>query len=145
MAQPSTTRNGYAAFEHHLNLPQLELENATATIMVGSVDASVSPVRRYPDHVGAELNSHGGSTTMALDAAYEYAMIVVSGEVLVDNKMLKPGQLAYLVVGHDECDFTTTASSEEILVGGVPFEEKILMWWNFVARSQHEIAEAWLH
>ena len=72
-------------------------------------------------------------------------MIVVSGEVLVDNKMLKPGQLAYLVVGHDECDFTTTASSKAILVDGVPFAEKILMWWNFVACTQHEIAEAWLH
>jgi hypothetical protein len=29
-----------------------------------------------------------------------------------------------------------------ILVGGVPFDEKIVMWWNFVAGSQKEITEA---
>ena len=33
-----------------------------------------------------------------------------------------------------------------LLLGGVPFEERILMWWNFVARDMSEIRaarEAW--
>jgi quercetin 2,3-dioxygenase len=29
-----------------------------------------------------------------------------------------------------------------LLLGGVPFEEELLMWWNFVARSRDEIEEA---
>lgn len=29
-----------------------------------------------------------------------------------------------------------------LLIGGPPFPEKILMWWNFVARTQEEIAHA---
>ena len=29
-----------------------------------------------------------------------------------------------------------------LLIGGPPFPETILMWWNFVARSPDEIAEA---
>jgi hypothetical protein len=28
------------------------------------------------------------------------------------------------------------------VVGGVPFGERLLMWWNFVARSGEEIARA---
>ena len=29
-----------------------------------------------------------------------------------------------------------------MLLGGEPFEEEIVMWWNFVGRSQEEIEEA---
>ena len=29
-----------------------------------------------------------------------------------------------------------------MLIGGPPFPETILMWWNFVARTQEEIAQA---
>jgi redox-sensitive bicupin YhaK (pirin superfamily) len=27
-----------------------------------------------------------------------------------------------------------------LLVGGTPFEEQIVMWWNFVGRSRDEVA-----
>jgi hypothetical protein len=30
-----------------------------------------------------------------------------------------------------------------MLIGGVPFDERLFMWWNFVARSQDEISDAW--
>jgi hypothetical protein len=29
-----------------------------------------------------------------------------------------------------------------MLLGGVPFESEIHMWWNFVARSRNEIDQA---
>ena len=29
-----------------------------------------------------------------------------------------------------------------MLLGGEPFEEEIVMWWNFVGRSQEEIEQA---
>jgi redox-sensitive bicupin YhaK (pirin superfamily) len=144
VAQPSATRNGEAAFEHHDDLPRLELKDATATVIVGDFDTTVAPVRRDTNHVGVELNFHGGTTTVALDPTYEYAIIVATGELLVDNHKVIPGQLGYLDAGRDECEFTTRGPCKAILVGGAPFEEKILMWWNFVARTQGEIAEAWL-
>ena len=30
-----------------------------------------------------------------------------------------------------------------VLLGGEPFEEPIIMWWNFVARNRDEIDEAY--
>jgi hypothetical protein len=30
-----------------------------------------------------------------------------------------------------------------MLVGGTPFDERLFMWWNFVARTQDEISAAW--
>ena len=29
-----------------------------------------------------------------------------------------------------------------MLLGGAPFDEQVLMWWNFVARDNDEIVEA---
>jgi hypothetical protein len=29
-----------------------------------------------------------------------------------------------------------------MLLGGEPFEEELLMWWNFIGRSQQDIAQA---
>lgn len=34
MAQPEATRHGPAAFEHHAQLPRVELDNAVATVLV---------------------------------------------------------------------------------------------------------------
>ena len=30
-----------------------------------------------------------------------------------------------------------------MLLGGEPFADPIIMWWNFVARTQQEIEDAW--
>jgi hypothetical protein len=35
-----------------------------------------------------------------------------------------------------------TVTGPAKLIGGPPFPENILMWWNFVARAQEEIAQA---
>jgi hypothetical protein len=34
------------------------------------------------------------------------------------------------------------AGARLLLIGGEPFEERIVMWWNFVGRSHDEIAQA---
>jgi hypothetical protein len=30
-----------------------------------------------------------------------------------------------------------------LLLGGIPFDETLVMWWNFVARTQDEISDAY--
>ena len=44
--------------------------------------------------------------------------------------------------GATEHCFTSRAGGRLLLVGGPPFPEKILMWWNFVARTPQEIVDA---
>ena len=34
------------------------------------------------------------------------------------------------------------AGARLLLLGGTPFEEPLVMWWNFVGRSHEEIAAA---
>lgn len=143
VAQPSTTRDGDAGFEHYEALPKFEVSNLTATVLVGSLGQSHSPARRDSEFVGVELDFHGGPVTLDLQPNYEYALIVANGSVWADGTVVQPGQLAYLGAGREECRFETQRPGRAMLIGGVPFDERLFMWWNFVARTQDEISDAW--
>lgn len=139
VAQPSATRDGPPAFEHHAELPQLELDNAQATVLVGEMGSARSGARRDTEHVGVDLDLRGGSATLPLDPAFEYALVVMAGAVEVEGQEATPGHLIYLGAGRDELSLGTTERSRLLLLGGAPFEERLLMWWNFVARTKEEV------
>jgi hypothetical protein len=50
--------------------------------------------------------------------------------------------LYYLGTHRTEVTVTSTAGAGCLLIGGPPFPETILMWWNFVARTPDEIRDA---
>ncbi len=146
LAQPSSTREGAAAFEHHGTLPTVELgRGAVATVVVGELGGVASPARRDTDHVGIDLDLRPSGTRenfVALRPDYEYAIVVLQGSVATGGSVIEPGHLAYLGEGRDELALSTTEPSRALLIGGRPFEEPVLMWWNFVARAQDEITDA---
>ena len=144
VAQPSATRDGAAAFEHHVELPKVDLEGCVATVHVGELQGATSSARRDTDHLGIELDMHGPATVVPLDAGWEHALVVLAGALLVDGLVVEPGHLAYLGLGRDECRLQANEPTRALLIGGIPFEEPILMWWNFVARTQAEITAAYL-
>ena len=143
VAQPSATRDGDSAFEHHAELPRVDLDGATATVLVGEFAGATSPARRDTDHVGVELALRPGPTTLPLDPGYEHGLIVVDAPVTADGAPLPPGAIAYLPTGSDDVGLTVGAPTRALLIGGVPFPEEIEMWWNFVARSHEELEAAW--
>jgi redox-sensitive bicupin YhaK (pirin superfamily) len=148
VAQPERTRHGEPAFEHHAELPVLELGGAVATVIVGAFAAGESPARRDTDHVGVELSLRdaGATAVVPLRREHEYGLIVLDGAVDVEGTVVEPGALAYLGTGRDELGLSTPRGARALLLGGVPFGEDILMWWNFVARTTDEVdaaAAAW--
>jgi quercetin 2,3-dioxygenase len=143
VAQPSATREGAPAFEHHAELPSVELASGVATVLVGELDGAASPARHDTDHAGVDLDLRPGPTsTVPLRPDHEHALVVVTGAVEVDGAVVEPGHLAYLGVGRDELGITAPVATRAVLVGGVPFDEPVLMWWNFVARTRDEIVRA---
>ncbi len=139
VAQPSVTRHGPPDFEHHAELPLVELDHCGATVLVGELAASKSAARRDTDHVGVDLDLRGGTTTVPLDPEFEYALVVMSGAIRADGAGAAPGHLVYLGAGRDELGLSTGGQSRVLLLGGPPFQERLLMWWNFVARSRDEV------
>jgi redox-sensitive bicupin YhaK (pirin superfamily) len=143
VALPSSTRHGPSAFEHHGELPKFEMPNAEATVLVGTVGDTTSSARHDSEAAGVELKLKRGEHVVPLQKDFEHAMVVTRGEVVVDDTLVTPGHLAYLGLGRDEIRLTTSEESVAMLLGGVPFDETIMMWWNFVARTQEEISAAY--
>ncbi len=142
VAQPSHTRDGAPGFEHHGELAKVELQRAVATVLVGELAGVASAARRDTDHSGIDLDLPPGRVTLPLRGDHEHALVVLDGAVLIDGAALTPGRLAYLGLGRDEIGLTTEAPARALLIGGVPFDEPVIMWWNFVARTRDEVIAA---
>ncbi len=142
VAQPEATRHGDPAFEHHPELPVADLGPGSATVLVGSFGGATSPARRDTDLVGADLDLVAGASVLPLEPRFEHALVVFDGAVDVGGQRVEPGHLAYLGTGRDECGLVTTGPTRALLIGGVPFESPVLMWWNYVARTKAEVVAA---
>lgn len=142
VAQPDRTRHGAPAFEHHAEVPAVELGHGTATVLVGTFAGVTSPARRDTDHHGVDLDLRAGTTTVPLQPGHEHGLVVVRGRVVVDGHEVTPGVLAFLAPGRDELAITVAEPVRAVLLGGTPFEARPLMWWNFVARTREEVTAA---
>ncbi|MFE6887302.1 pirin family protein [Streptomyces sp. NPDC057694] len=143
VALPDAHRHTDPLFEHHGTLPTATAPGLTATVILGSLDGSVSPGTTYTPLVGADLSLIGGADVrIPLEPDFEYAVLSMSGETHVDDVPLLPGSLLYLGCGRTELPVRAASDAGLMLLGGEPFEEELVMWWNFVGRSQDEIAQA---
>lgn len=148
VAQPEATRHGAPAFEHHGDLPRLELGHGDATVLIGAFTDATSPARRDTDHFGVELRLRPGATTLPVEPGHEHALVVLDGQVRIEGTAqvtgatVVPGKLAYLQPGCDEVTFSVDEDTIAMFIGGTPFEAKVSMWWNFVGRDHDEITAA---
>jgi redox-sensitive bicupin YhaK (pirin superfamily) len=142
VAQPESTRHGAPAFEHREALPMTEVPGAAVTVLVGEYLDVGSPARTDTVHVGAELYVPEGRATLPLDPDHEYALVVLDGAASVGPHQITPGHLGYVGTGRDELPIDVDAPARLLLLGGEPFPDPILMWWNYVARERDEITRA---
>jgi redox-sensitive bicupin YhaK (pirin superfamily) len=147
IALPEHARHGEARFEHHAALPPVPARvgnpAADVTVVVGELAGARSPARVHTPLLAAEVRLPGaGGHRLALDATFEHGVLVLSGAADVAGEALAPGSLLYLGPGRDELAITSTAPARLFVLGGEPFDEPLVMWWNFVGRSHEEIAQA---
>jgi redox-sensitive bicupin YhaK (pirin superfamily) len=142
IALPEHARHGEARFDHHDRVPRWERDGLSATVVVGQFDDVRSPVPVHTPLVGAELRlGPGGAGSLPLQRDFEYAVLVLSGDAEVDGAPLDHGSLLYLDRGRTGLSVRGTPGARLFLLGGEPFTEPLVMWWNFVGRSHEEIAE----
>jgi redox-sensitive bicupin YhaK (pirin superfamily) len=143
VALPERDRNAAAAWEHHDELPALVDSGMRATVIMGSVAGAMSPGHAYSPLVGADIAlADGADALLPLEADFEHAVLVMSGWAEVDGVRLSPGAMLYLGCGRRDLRVRSEPGARVLLLGGEPFEEKIVMWWNFVARTNDEILVA---
>jgi quercetin 2,3-dioxygenase len=92
--------------------------------------------------VGADIVAGAdGEADVLLDPRFEHAVVLIDGDVALGEYTLEPSTLYYLGTGREAARLTARAGSRLMLLGGQPFAERILMWWNFVGRTPEEIAQ----
>ncbi|MDX6356827.1 MAG: quercetin 2,3-dioxygenase [Streptomyces sp.] len=144
VALPDAHRHRAPAFEHHAELPEITGGNGLhATVILGELDGAQSPGSIYSPLVGADLTLAAGTAArLPLQPDFEYAVLTMSGEPEVDGVRLAPGSMLYLGCGRAALPLAADTDSTLMLLGGEPFEERLVMWWNFVGRSADDIVAA---
>jgi redox-sensitive bicupin YhaK (pirin superfamily) len=143
VALPDAARTVTPAWEHHANLPVQRDHGMTATVILGDLGGATSPGQVHSPLVGVDIGlAPGADALVPLEAQFEHAALIMSGSAEVDGAHLTPGSMIYLGCARRDLELASTAGARVLLIGGVPFEEEIVMWWNFVARSNDEIVTA---
>ncbi|MEU1286115.1 pirin family protein [Kitasatospora sp. NPDC005856] len=144
VALPEEHRHTGRDFRHHAPAP-VTLDGGEARVFLGTLAGDTSPVPTFTPLLGAELTLRPHATvTLTVDPAFEHGLLVDSGEVRLLDAPLRPAELGYVAPGHRTLTLTNTSEADArlVLLGGTPFEEQIVMWWNFIGRSHEDIARA---
>ncbi|MFJ7956870.1 pirin family protein [Streptomyces sp. NPDC096319] len=144
VALPEEHRNAARDFQHHAP-GTVRVDGADVRVFLGSLAGSTSPVRTFTPLLGAELLIDPGATvTLRTDPGFEHGLLVDQGEILLSGTLLRPAELGYAGPGAETLTLTNTSDTpaRAVLLGGTPFEEEIVMWWNFIGRSHEDIVEA---
>ncbi|MER8182326.1 pirin family protein [Kitasatospora sp. NPDC094015] len=148
VALPDAHRHTAPTFEHHPDLPHVTAAGLDARLILGELDGTRSPGTTYSPLMGADLTlTEGSDVRLPLERDFEYAVLTMDGLTEVDGVRLAPGSMLYLGSGRTELPLRALADGSLLLLGGEPFEERIVMWWNFIGRTDEEIRqarEAWM-
>jgi redox-sensitive bicupin YhaK (pirin superfamily) len=140
VALPHAVRDMPPAFAHHGDLPVVRDGELSATVLMGPVAGVTAPAACHTPLAGAEirLGAPGGGS-LPLEPSFEYAVLALDGAVTVDDRTVRQGPLLYL--GSGRSSVRLDGAGRVLLLGGEPFEERLVMWWNFVARDHDEIVQ----
>jgi len=146
IALPEPDRFTEPRFAHHADLPVLYEGRARVTVVIGEYRGEQSPAEVFTPLAGLEVAVPGGDDlVLPVREDFEYAVVAVDGSAVVAGALIAPGLLAHLPAGLSEIRLSPAGGRRHarfFVLGGVPFAERLLMWWNFVGRSGEEIARA---
>lgn len=138
------TRNQAPAFEHQADLPKVQTKDFQATVLAGEFLGKTAKTKIFSELVGVELRLPAWTDAkIPVRTDFEYGVLNLEGSASIAGNNLPISDLAYFEPGNQEILIQTENSPATVmLLGGVPFPEKILMWWNFIGRNHADIAQA---
>lgn len=145
LALPEDVRHSTGrGFEHFVPEP-VEIAGGSALVFLGSLLGSRSPVSTYTPLVGAELRlAPGAETDLEVDPGFEHGLLVDTGEsVTLEGVHVPKDAVGYTGVGSETLRIANGGDEPArlVLLGGAPFGEEVVMWWNFLGRSTEEIRQ----
>jgi redox-sensitive bicupin YhaK (pirin superfamily) len=142
VALPGADRDTGRDFTHYVPEPR-SVAGATLRVFLGELDGDRSPVRTFTPLLGAQIDlDPASSLTLEVDPAFEHGVLLDQGGVEVAGTPLAVADLAFQAAGSDRLEVVNRGQrpARVLLLGGPPFPEQLVMWWNFVGRSHEDIA-----
>jgi redox-sensitive bicupin YhaK (pirin superfamily) len=139
-ALPDAHRHAAPFFERYVP-PVIEHQGAQVSVFLGSLLGQTSTARAFSPIVGAQLDLPANTEiAIPVDPAFEHGVLVDSGEVSIDDETVPEHALGYRAPGANTLVLAAGAEPARVLlIGGTPFGEQIVMWWNFIGRSHDEV------
>ena len=138
---PEHAKHSERRFEHY-EPPTVRLPAGTVRVFLGELAGSASPVRTHTPLLGAEVHlAAGASWPVEVDPGFEHGVLVDAGTITLDGVPVAADELATVEAGPARLTLTNTgdAAARLVLLGGEPFEESVVMWWNFIGRTHDDI------
>ena len=138
---PEEKKDLVREFQHHVP-DTLEDDGVKARVLIGSLGGAASPIRTETPLMGAEIVLAPGTTwETEVKPGFEHGVLVDTGVVDFDGVRLDNSVLGVrdAGLGHLRLSNPTDAPARIMLLGGEPFDEGIVMWWNFIGRSHDDI------
>jgi quercetin 2,3-dioxygenase len=142
VALPDSDRDTGRDFAHYVPQPR-SVGGATRRVFLGELEGDRSPVHTFTPLLGAQLDLEpGADLTLEVDPDFEHGVLLDQGRVEVAGTALDVADLAFQAAGSDGLVIGNRGDSPArvVLLGGPPFPEQLVMWWNFVGRSHDDIA-----
>lgn len=143
IALPDRARFVEPTFAHHPDLPLVQYAGIEALIVIGSTLDVTSPAHTYTPLLMAELRlpaGHDGPWPLRPD--FEHALAVVEGAASIDGTPAAPGALIEVARGRPEVRLSCGSATKIVLIGGAPFDEALVLAWNWVVRTAQEAERA---
>jgi len=131
-----------APFFEHLVPASVRVDDSTVTVFVGELAGLSSPAVVFTPLVGAEILMPANSTlTINVRAEFEHGILIDQGSLSVNAERGERNDLVY--VGDGESVLHLVSGDEPVralVLGGEPFDEHLVMWWNFIGRTHEEVS-----
>ncbi len=143
IALPDSVRHMEPNFIHYPQVPNLSHEGLSIDVMVGELLGLKAPTKVYSPLIGLHLQAKEQTTaTLPLQTQFEYGLLPLTDSIKVEGEPIDPNTMLYLGCGRTQLSLQLPQKARVLLIGGEPFKEELLIWWNFVARTKQEIKDA---
>jgi quercetin 2,3-dioxygenase len=142
-ALPNHHRDTAPSFTTLEQVPCVEVKGGSLQLFAGTLNDITTPAPYFSEILGAEVQVHPHQTvSLPLQGHFEHAVLLLEGDGALEKQPIEQNTLYYLGACRESLEISSRDGCKVLLIGGLPFPEKILMWWNFVARTPEEIRQA---
>lgn len=120
------------------DLPKIESDGVTITVIAGELGGRRSPIPTFQDLTYIDIKARvGSSTSFAVNAEHELAVYVCEGSIMIGEQEIGRHDLAKLSAGYAFA-FTAASDARFVLIGGEPLPEPTVIYWNFITDTVGE-------